>query len=280
MINLSVPSNIVDDSKSIYDSLTSLGYGSSQMQVIARPNSPIPGIAGFLFSIPKTAALSLRSTITDHYLGDNTAVQDHIALPPPRVTVSGEVAEMVIVSPPPQARIQSAPPPLPDTSMFALNGIPNFSVDTSLFPQPVTPTAYDIYSSQTGIGLSSQNLAVNYLVQLWRAPMIFSVETPWGLWTNMAIENVDATQNEQTQEVTAITVIFKQIRYASSVQVVSGTLMNQAGRAATQGGNGTSSASSIAKSAGNAIALTLSLVNTAASTAQTLVNSYIGGPII
>ena len=51
------------------------------------------GIAGFKFHIPQTEQVRMESDITDHYTDINTPVQDHIALKPVTITLTGLVGE-------------------------------------------------------------------------------------------------------------------------------------------------------------------------------------------
>ena len=70
------------------------------MEVIASnaayvtPDTAPHGIGGFLFSIVTDDAVELQSDITDHYTENNLSMQDHIALAPERITVSGLVGDI------------------------------------------------------------------------------------------------------------------------------------------------------------------------------------------
>lgn len=54
--------------------------------------------AELVFSIIKTHRTSLNAQITDNYIENNTALQDHIAFSPITVTLSGLVSESVLTS--------------------------------------------------------------------------------------------------------------------------------------------------------------------------------------
>jgi hypothetical protein len=84
-------SNIVPtDSPSIYEMLS-----STQKLALVLPNgSPPGGVAGFFLDIPKEQSGVFESDITDHYIEDNTAVNDQIALHPEKITLRGVVAEL------------------------------------------------------------------------------------------------------------------------------------------------------------------------------------------
>lgn len=70
-----------------------------------------------------------------------------------------------------------------------------------------------------------------YFYALWKGRQLFSVETPWGIWTNMAILSLRAEQPEDTDGRTDFTITFKKINIADTVTVQVGQL---AGRNAFQ----------------------------------------------
>lgn len=51
------------------------------------------GIAGFKFHIPQREQVTMSSDITDHYIEDNSPVQDHIACKPIEITLQGYQGE-------------------------------------------------------------------------------------------------------------------------------------------------------------------------------------------
>jgi len=55
----------------------------------------VPDIGEFLFDIEGTSQITLEADITDHYVEDNTAIQDHIALKPEKITLKGYQGEVV-----------------------------------------------------------------------------------------------------------------------------------------------------------------------------------------
>ena len=55
----------------------------------------IKGIQGFVFDVPLENTITLRSQITDHYVEENYAIQDHVAVEPIRIRAAGKVGELV-----------------------------------------------------------------------------------------------------------------------------------------------------------------------------------------
>jgi hypothetical protein len=52
------------------------------------------GINDFVFDIPLSESITLTAEITDHYTEANIAIQDHVALQPVKVTLTGQVGEL------------------------------------------------------------------------------------------------------------------------------------------------------------------------------------------
>lgn len=339
-----------------------------EKQAIIRPNNPPPGIAGFLFDIRGEEVAELISEITDHYVEDNTAIQDQVALKPEMITVRGLVAELTNANyayqpqnPPADplpANAPMCPVPSPGTLSSlvktviaknvtnaalqiiggskpkdaikgiinttkqqaiagvrnkvnnvitssvtsAISNVKNMAISTLLQPssvkallspktllptitqnaigalkslvpkslgkilgaikKPKTPAAQQtlaasttsntddvnslflayIAKQQTPPDLSRQTSTFIYFYGLWKTRAIFSVETCWGIWNDMAIQSITATQPEETKDSTDFTIVFKKIRTAQVVTSQSGQL---AGRlvaqasASTPSNNGT-----------------------------------------
>jgi uncharacterized Fe-S center protein len=66
---------------------------SATQQAIVKPED-FKGIAGFVFDVITLDSIELSSDITDHYIEDNTAINDHIALKPEIIRVEGLVGEL------------------------------------------------------------------------------------------------------------------------------------------------------------------------------------------
>lgn len=102
----------------------------------------------------------------------------------------------------------------------------------------------DVYTAKqpTPPDKTRQTSAALYFYALWKGRQLFSVETPWGIFTNMAILSVRAEQPKDTKDRTDFTIVFKKIHIAQTVTVQMGQLAGrnafQAGASApTQNGN-------------------------------------------
>ena len=243
--DLAANNNIVpSDEPSIYDQLTTL-----QKQALVMPNSPPIGVSGFLFEILGDEISELFSDITDHFIESNTSIQDQIGLKPEMVTLRGLVAELSYSKAPGQAR-PFVPDSLPinptmtpglttqqiqqanavatangstvsaafttSKSSLSLNGASNAYQYFKNF-QSFTPTGTPpVFTKQTNAFL--------YFYQLWKGRMLFSVQTAYGIWQNMAIDYVRAVQSEDTKYRSDFMIRFKKIRIAGEAEVQLGML--------------------------------------------------------
>jgi hypothetical protein len=224
---------IPTDSTSIYSILSTLAVRDSQV-VLVRPGNPPPGIAGFLLDLAEEDTSELESDITDHYIENNTAIQDHIALRPETITVTGRVAELVKTVPTVRP-ISPVPNTMPDIPEMQ----PEFTDEQQLDQDEVaTTTAQDaaaVASSASLFGYyqdqakqqpgqTKQSYIYNFFYQLWKGRQLFSVESPWGIMENMAIQSASAKQGAESRSVTEFTITFKKIRVARAITINAGLL--------------------------------------------------------
>jgi hypothetical protein len=224
------------DEKSVFEMLSTL-----EKQAIVRPNNPPPGIAGFLFDVVTEDAIEVTAHITDHYVEDNTVIHDHIALPPEQITVRGIVAELTTARATPEQRA-TVPEALPLNDAYAPALAPQAEEqenDVTAADDATTNAAtaqqslYGYFNAQSAQQPSQtrQTKAFRYFYALYRARMVFSVETPWGTMTNCAIERLRQEQGEESAHVSELTIVFKKVRTAAQLTIADGQL---AGRAVQQ----------------------------------------------
>lgn len=188
------------------------------------------GLAGFLFDIEGEGRAELRSEITDHYLEDNTAIQDHIAVRPKRFTLKGYVGEVVF------RQDESSNTFLQKAvqKLTVLNGVlPVLSAATqqaksildsgslSSLPLSGLPQAADYFSIAKNMtsGTTKQQQAYQYFKALWEQKILFSVQTPFEFVANMAIESITAIQSENSKYISDFSIVLKQIRTVSELSV-------------------------------------------------------------
>lgn len=227
------------DSQSIFSIINAL-TNPQDYQAIVRPNNPPNGIAGYIFDIVGEESMEMTSDITDHYLEDNTSIQDQISLKPEKVTIKGMVAELVYTTP-----TQPAQAPTVNTLPLIDGFQPDFTNSqitlqfTALAAASAQPASvadsqslFNYFNGSVGQQSNTrQSKAFSYFYQLWKGRQLFSVETPWGIMNDMAIESLSPSQGEDTKYKTDFSITFKKLRFAQSVTVNIGNL---AGRSAAQ----------------------------------------------
>ena len=182
------------------------------------------GVSGYIFDIIGHEEISLDSAITDHYVEDNQAIQDHIALNAEQFTLSGYVGELTYQ---PSHPFSAFMPILQDFENVP--GVtPSFTIQAGqayskiLYMSQKTGEAvnkaqslYNLFSDFSTT-ISKQQNAFNYFYGLWSNRQLCEIETPWGIFKTMAILNIRAKQDEDTKMVTSFSITFKKIRFASN----------------------------------------------------------------
>jgi hypothetical protein len=199
-------------------------------QYIVKPSSgQNTGIGGFVFNILDKESVLLTATITDHYVEDNYSAQDHIALAPEKFTLRGYVGEIADIIPSAALSVL--------TKIQSLAGISDFMNDFSVQATQAYTKIAEVYSKVSGVFSQAQNIydiftnnntsntkqqkAFAYFYSLWSSRILVDVETPYNVFKNMAIENIEATQNGDTKFISDFSVTFKQIRIATTKTVTS-----------------------------------------------------------
>lgn len=211
-------------------------------------NTAVPQPA-LLFNYEGEQSVSLESDITDHYIEDNTAIQDQIALRPETITTSGFIGELNDVTP---AALQPLKTVAQKLTPLASYG-PSLS-QTALLAyveaqflyqvgQAAANSAVSAWSSingrggETVINGAGVNVQPNQTKQqqffqqfygYWRSRTLFTVQTPWAVFQDMAIKSLRAVQDPETRVITDFQVTFKLLRFAST-QVTSSLLFSPDG---------------------------------------------------
>lgn len=224
--------------------------------------TPPPSIL-FHYEGEQTATFS--SDITDHFIEDNTAIQDQIALKPVLITTHGFIGELNNVPPAALKFLQLAANTLTTVGSYVPVLTP-----TAILAYNAAFAAYQLGASAVNAGIaavssiggtggesvigaigtniqtaSAQNKQQIYFQQFygyWQTRTLFTVQTPWAIFQNMAILNCRAIQDSETRTITDFEVTFKMINTAST-QTLAGSLQTQ-GRLSSQSApnqnNGTS----------------------------------------
>lgn len=220
------------------DALNSLAlFQSSLSQYVVTPMNAF-GLGGFVFDIEGEARVELTNEITDHYVEDNGAIQDHIAVKPKKLTLRNYIGELVFrqdktTDTPLQKAVQKLTvldatlPTLAIGAQQAYNAIERQAAGTFSAGQAFTAatnTASNLYALVKNLVSSTnrQQAASQYFKALRDQKMLFSVQTPFEFMTNMAIETIIAIQPEDSIYISNFSITLKEIRTASTVSITVG----------------------------------------------------------
>lgn len=182
----------------------------------------------------------LESDITDHYIEDNTAINDQIALRPESITVHGVVGEINNVTPEKLRILKVAAEKLSVISAYtpalSATAIAVYNQAEQVYNTALTVKKSGVAAWQslnkTGTlneissnGLrddepsESQTIQQVYFQQFyghWRNRKLFTVQTPWAIFNNMAIKSLRAIQSQDSLVITDFEITFKMIRIAKT----------------------------------------------------------------
>lgn len=188
-------------------------------------------IGPFAFDDEHDDSVSQANTITDHFVETNEAVQDHIGVEPFRVTLKGVVSELVFSQASEglvlsalqtventlsqaDAYLGSYTPGATQTLLSAISQAQNVAVQIE---QAASRAAQIASFFLSGPASNRQQEAYAQLSALRLARTIFTVYTPFQVFYNMAIENIQATQPALSTTKSTFTVTMKQIQFTSSL---------------------------------------------------------------
>jgi hypothetical protein len=187
------------------------------------------GISGLIFDIVGRVSVKATADVTDHFVEANYAIQDHVALRPIIVTMEGRAAELVdYFSPGTLEQIFSAVGGLgtlaglgPTFNVQAAQVYSEISSVASL-AQNIVNTAQSLFEIIQGgmTVVTKQQTVFTQLMSMRNSRQLCQVETPYGVFEDMIIEDLDCEQTEETTKVSNFTIRFKQIL---TVQAVQGT---------------------------------------------------------
>lgn len=230
--------------------------------VNGQPLQPPPAL---LFHYEGEQKARLQSDITDHYVEDNTALQDQIALKPETITTQGFIGELNDVAPallaPVQAiadkltSISAYTPGLSATALLAYNqAFQLYQIGASAVNSAVSAwtsvtggggenvigsngflnNTFNATNGQIANNQTKQQIMFQQFYGYWRNRTLFTIQTPWAVFQNMAILDLEAVQDAETNVITDFHVTFKIIRFANTqtvtaAQGLQGRLSLQAG---------------------------------------------------
>lgn len=192
-------------------------------------------IDSFTFDYQLSNEVRMDNEITDHWLEDFTAVQDHIGVKPKIVILRGYVAELVFkVSFFEQlfAGVQNALSQVPAYLGSYTAGTTLALTKAITQAQNIEQQAVQAFNRAAGIvnlvslatgAQTKQQKAFAQLSALRDAKILFTVFTPFQVYTSMAITQLTATQREKSKDYSEFSVTMKQVNITGATTANSST---------------------------------------------------------
>lgn len=182
------------------------------------------GIAGFVFDIPKTESVTYGASITDHFVESNYTIQDHVAFDPIKITLTGDIGELVYKKTEAAKYASAVLGTL--TSLKILSPSVSQKAEEYISEAERLKSAADSVIKGAGslasmIGLTepqltAQQKAHKTLYDFFYGRSRLTVETPWKTFESMIIETFTVDQDESSNDLTHISVTFKQLRVVTT----------------------------------------------------------------
>lgn len=248
--------------------LSNLVLVSPQSTVGYQPQNPpsadgSPSVAqqppAFLFHYEGEQTVVLESDITDHFIEDNTSIQDQIALKPETITTHGFIGELNDIPPAALALLKTAAekltvigayaPQLSETALIAYseafllyqvgaNALNSAVSAWSSIGNAITGSNGQSVVGSNGLTVESsqnkQQTAFQQLYGYWRNRILFTVQTPWAVFQNMAIKTIRPIQSAETDVITDFELTFKMIRMARNITLNGGNPISLGGQLNSQ----------------------------------------------
>lgn len=194
---------------------------------------------GHWFSIVEEDSLNLQSQITDNYIENNTAVQDHIALSPVVITLRGYVGEVEFKPPTVFTNyltdkinsytsntlgitvsdklgpLSALLPPVDNVNQMARNAVQYVESSFNRYKRIYNQLMSLSKKGQKQVTESVQQYVAKNLKEMWENRTLVEVVTPYGLYKNMAIQSITLTQGNTTT-LSELSVSLKQINFAET----------------------------------------------------------------
>lgn len=247
-----------------YDPSLTVGY-----QPLPAPNENTGEVdyaelsPALLFHYEGEQVLTLDTDITDHYVEDNRAVQDQIAIKPEMFVTHGFIGELNDVLPKGLQFLQGIAetltvvdgyvPGLSTTALIAYNkavldyqAIKNTanaavsafsSIGTAIFGDDTgteVVTGSGLFEIGNGAVQTKQQSMLQQLYGYQNSRTLFNIQTPWAILTNMAIKTVRAIQDADNRLITDFEITWKKIRVANTITTLGGLGQLPQGRLGAQ----------------------------------------------
>ncbi len=191
------------------------------------------GLGGFVFDRELDLLTERTSLITDHFIEDNSAVQDHIAILPERITLKSIAGDLVFFARNTEFSdfnvFQKAAQKLTEVELFLTKlSSAEQQFRESIDDDDLVDIESDAFDNLLNLwdltrslnpGRTNKEQAFIYFNSLFENRTLVAVSTPFGFRKNMAIEHISALEPEETQSIINFTIILKEFRTVSTETV-------------------------------------------------------------
>lgn len=219
-----------------------IGYLAQAAPIVTIGGNTPSFVPTFVFDYEGENIVDLASDISDHYVETNIAVQDQIALKPEQVVTKGFVGELSTVLP-------GAVQPYVQAAQSVLRTLSVFTPSLTEQAQAAYSAAFQAYQTASDLAKAFSALALGQstsqqqkyfalIYSYWQNRTLFTIQTPWNLFQNMAIASVRIIQDETTTTISDFQVTFKKINFAVTLPTANLSIYdptNATGRAQTAG---------------------------------------------
>lgn len=196
----------------------------------------------YVFDTRGDEEITLESDITDNYVENNSSVQDHIGLKPEVITLSGYVGELTNKPAEELKDIRTATPIIEGFNPFA----PQITTSAQYLLNR-TEEIFNVYKKMDRTiprleqmlkrvpvppEVTNQQKVFGRFEELWRLRTLVTVYTPFIVMKDMAIQSVQARQEEGSAYISSFTVTFKKIRKVENLFVYSDAVKQKKAKAA------------------------------------------------
>lgn len=191
--------------------------------------------AAFYFDFNGEDSVDLDCDITDHVVEDNTALQDQISIKPERVHMRGYVGEInniaagigglfgtsaahtaSVVEKTAISKLTLLSALIPEVSLTALIAY-NTAAQAAATLAATAKAGIAAARTISGEGIQTNQQKAYAIFKGYRkSRTLFTVQTPWEVFQDMAIETMRVVQGAESESFSTFDVTFKQIRTAKT----------------------------------------------------------------
>jgi hypothetical protein len=192
-----------------------------------------------LFNYEGEQVATLTSDITDHYVEDNTSIQDNISLKPEEITTQGFIGELSDFEPGLVGELKRVAqekliilsaytPAVSTTALLAINeaqlianvarNVSNSVNSWKSLNSSESRIVNGVLVKTDSSNQTKQQIAFQQFYGYWRSRTLFRIQTPWCIFENMAIKSLRAVQDAETRMISDFEVTFKSMRFSSTIR--------------------------------------------------------------